>query len=261
MNVYFIIVSFNVCLLRMRNCWRDSFLYSCSSIYKHKFFIYFVGRSSTRKCIYERGVGSAAVVRELVGACDWPGTVLIPSLCHHIIWFAAAKATRRADSDGALLQNELHSQLFYCCALHNTKVKVGANVIHLNRVQRKNIKCVDEAETRTIEVIIETLTTTTTITTPQTATRINKSIASSCQIWKRFQPRLHRKMIVSRSGNGGVSSCQASSLSLLASPSSCCGEPSPSYAVERSPNFLQMTRNRRSKRRHGRASRSSKAHS
>lgn len=224
------------------------------------FFIYFVGRSSTRKCIYARGVGSAAVVRELAGACDWPGTVLIPSLSQHTIWFAAAKATRRSVSDGAVLQNKLHSQLFYSCALHNTKVKVGANVIHLNRVQRKIIKCVDEAETRTIEVIIETLTTTTN-TTPQIATRINKSIASSCQTANRLQRRLQWKMIVSRSGNGGVSSCQASSLSLLASPSSCCGEPSPSSAVERSPNFLQMTRNRRSKRRQGRVSRSSRAHS
>lgn len=223
-------------------------------------FIYFVGRSSTRKCICARGFGSAAVVRELAGACDWPGTVLIPSLFYHIIWFAAVEGTRRAVSDGAVLQNKLHSQLLYSCALHNTKVKVGANVIHLNRVQRKNIKCVDEAETKTIEVIIETLTTTT-ITTPQIATRINKSVASSCQTAKRFQPCLHRKMIVSRSGNGGVSSCQASSLSLLASPSSCCGEPLHSSAVERSLNFLQMTRNRRSRRRHGRASRSSRAHS
>jgi len=136
-----------------------------------------------RKCIYARGVGSAAIVRELAGACDWPGTVFIPSLSHHTIGFAAAKATRPAVSDGAVLQNKLHSQLFYSCALRNTKVKVGANVIHLNRVQRKNIKCVDEAETRTIEMIIQTLTTTT-ITTPQTATRINKSITSSCQTAK-----------------------------------------------------------------------------
>lgn len=151
----------------MRNVWRDSILYLCVSIYKHIFIIYFVGRSSTRKCIYALGVGSAAVVRELAGACDWPGTVLIPSLSHRTIWFAAAKATRPAVSDGAVLQNKLQSQLFYSCALHNTKVKQGANVIHLNRVQRKNIKCLDEAETRTIEVIIKTLTT---ITTPQTAT-------------------------------------------------------------------------------------------
>ena len=234
-------------------------MYSCVSIYKHILFIYFVGRSSTRKCIYSRGVGSAAVVRELAGACDWPGTVLIPSLSRHTIWFAAAKATRPAVSDGAVLQNKLQSQLFYSCALHNTKVKVGANVIHLSRVQRKNKKCVDEAETRTIEVILKTLTTT--ITTPQTITRINKSITSSCRTARRLQRCCHRKMIVSRSGNGGVSSCQASSRSLLASPSSCCGEPLPSSAVERSPNFLQMTRNRRSKRRHGRASRSSRAHS
>ena len=140
MKVYFVFVSFNVCSLRMRNVWRDSFLYSCASIYKHKCFIYFVGRSSMRKCIYARGVGSAAIVRELAGACDWPGTVLIPSLSHHTIWFAAAKATRLAVSDGAVLQNKLHSQLFYSCALHNTKVKVGANVIHLNRVQRKKYK-------------------------------------------------------------------------------------------------------------------------
>jgi len=243
----------------MRKVWKDSFLYSCVSIYKHVSFIYFVGRSSTRKCIYARGVGSAAVVRELAGACDWPGTVLIPSLSHHTIWFAAPKATRPAVSDGAVLQDKLQSQLFYSCALHNTKVKVGANVIHLNRVQRRNIKCLDEVETRKIEVITETLTSS--ITTPHNVTRINKNIASSCRAAKRLQRCLHRKMIVSRSGNGGVSSCQASLLSLLASPSSCCGEPLPSSAVERSPNFLQMTRNRRSKRQHGRASRSSRAHS
>ena len=184
MQGYSVFTSFNVYSLYMRNVWRESFLYSCVSTYKHIFSIYFVGRSSTRKCIYALGVGSAAVVRELAGACDWPGRVLIPSLSHLTIWFAAAKATRPTLSDGAVLQKKLHSQLFYSCALHNTKVKVGANVIHLNRVQRKNKKCVDEAETSTIEVIIVTLTTTT-ITTPQTATQINKSIASSCRTAKR----------------------------------------------------------------------------
>lgn len=137
------------------------------------FVIYFVGRTWTRKCIYTRGVGSAAIVRELAGACDWPGTVLIPSLSHRTIWFAAAKATRPTVSDGAVLQSKLQSQLFYSCALNNTKVKVGANVVHLNTVQRKNKKCVDEAETRTIEVIIKTLTT---ITTPQTVTRIRRAL-------------------------------------------------------------------------------------
>lgn len=220
--------------------------------------ICFVDRSVTRKCFYAR-VGSAAVVRALARACDWPGTVLIPSLSHLTIWFAAAKGTRPTVSDGAVLQKKLQSQLFYSCALHNIKVKVGTKVIHLNSVQRKNKRCVDEADTRTIEVILKTLTTT--VTTPQTVTPINKSIASSCRTARRLQRCLHRKMIASRSGNGGVFSCQASSRSLLASPSSYCGEPLPSSAVERSPNSLQMTRNRRSKRRHGRANKSSRAHS
>lgn len=137
--------------------------------------IYFVGRSVTRKCIFARGVGIATVVRELAGACDWLGTVLIPSLSHRTIWFAAAKGTRSALSDGAVLQNTLQSQLFYCCELHNIKVKVGANVTHLSSVERENKKCVDEANTRTIEVILKSLTTT--IITPQTVTRISKNIA------------------------------------------------------------------------------------
>ena len=220
--------------------------------------IYFVGRSVTRKCIFVRGVCIATVVRELAGACDWLVTVLLPSLSHRTIWFAAAKGTRSALSDGAVLQNTLQSQLFYC-ELHNIKVKVGANVTHLSSVERENKKCVDEANTRTIEVILKSLTTTS-ITT-QTVTRISKNIASLCRTARRLQRCLHRKMIASRSGNGGVSSCRASSRSLLVSPSSYCGEPLPFFAVERSPNSLQMTRNRRSKRRHGRGNRNSRAHS
>lgn len=105
-------------------------------------------------------------------ACDWPGTVLIPSLFHFTIRFAAAKVTRHTLSNGASLQSKLQNQLSYSCALHDIEVKVGAKVIYLNSVQSENKICVDEADARTIEVILKTLTT---ITTPTTPIRTNKN--------------------------------------------------------------------------------------